>query len=781
MKFRHHFSFFLGLFFLFGHLLQANPEGKRIQSVAFTFKENTPTIPEDFLIAHILLKKDEPFKSYLADRSIQSLHATNLFSGIAINTDEKDDGITVTFQLETLPKIHALYFKGNKKISTSTLLKKIQSHTGQSVQESRLHEDAQRLQKFYREKGFPFIQAGYRIDTPAVNANHERDVFFLIDEGSKYRIQKIDFIGNAPLKPSKLHKAMMTKTWNIFSWLTKRGFFLDEIFQHDLEILQNIFRDSGYLDVHIAPEEVIFQYLPKGSLRILIVIQKGEPYCIGNISFPQTEIFNLEELQKTLDLVPGQIYSPSGIAEARERIQDIYGSKGYLQTEVSLISTLSNDEEHTMDLQLEIEEGSLTSLEDIHIRGNTKTKNKVILRELSLAPGDSLDTIQMRTSQQRLHNTHFFEEVIIQPEDCHSLAKKDLSIQVKEKNTGKVSLGGAISAANNAILFLKISQPNFDLFGSRTHFQGAGQKFNAQLQLGTRNNSISMSFEEPWLFDRELTFGCELFATYDRFKSSDFNYNGPSYHERHVGTEIYFRKALWEYWVGKFSYRIEQQRIGDVGDKAPFELKQDVGRRSISRVGFSMERDTRDDLLIPTHGSYIHINNEIFGGIFGGSTHFHRLETFAARWFSIHPKNEQILTLSGHFGSLSAFRHRRIPYTERFFLGGSDEMKGFGSRDIGPHDAEGYVIGGNTLFHTCAEYSFELLEPIRFAVFGELGYVNARKFDLSSKNYHSDYGFGLRILVMGAPLRLDFGFPAHKAKETQKHKVQFNFSFSTPF
>jgi outer membrane protein insertion porin family len=613
------------------------------------------------------------------------------------------------------------------------------------------------------------------------NAEHERNVRFLIDEGLKYRLQKIDFIGNAPLKPSKLCKAITTKTWNIFSWLTKRGFFLDEIFQHDLEILQDIFRDSGYLDVRILPEELKFQYLSKGDLYITITIHKGEQYHIGDISSPQTKIFTLEELRKTLDLVSGQTYSPSDIAKARERIQDLYGSKGYLHTEVSLISILASNEEHTMDLRLEIEEGSPTFLQDIHIRGNTKTKNKVILRELSLAPGDPLDTIQMKTSQQRLNNTHFFEEAIVQPEDCHSTARKDLSIHVKEKNTGKVSLGGAISAANNIILFLKISQSNFDFLSPKTHFQGAGQKFNAQLQLGTRNSSISISFEEPWLFDRELAFGYELFATHDRFKSSDFNYDGPSYREKHIGTEIYFRKALWEYWVGRLSYRIEQQRIGDVGEKAPFELKQDIGHRSISRVGFSIERDTRNDLFVPTCGSYININNEISGGILGGSTHFHRLETSVARWFPIHPKNEQVLTLSGHFGSLSAFRHRRIPYTERFFLGGSDEMKGFGSRDIGPFDPEGYVIGGNTLLHTSAEYSFELFEPVRFAIFAELGYINAKKFDLNPKNYHTDYGFGLRILIMGAPLRLDFGFPAHKAKETKRHKVQFNFSFSTPF
>jgi outer membrane protein insertion porin family len=781
MKFYRYFFFFCCLFLPYATTLQADPNGKRIQSIEFIFNENAPKVHKDFLTAHIALKKDEPFKAHLADRSIQSLYETGLFSNIKIETKEKDEAVTVLFHFETLPKIHALHFKGNKKISTSTLLKKIQSRTGQSAQESRLHADAQQIQKFYCEKGFPFIQVQYQIDTAPNYSHHECDVSFLVDEGIKYRIQKINFIGNDPIKPSQLRKAMMTRTWNIFSWLTKRGFLLDEVFQHDLQVLRNIFQDAGYLDVRIEPEEVIFQYLPKGSLWITITIHRGELYTIGNISLPSVEIFSSEELQKQLALSSGQIYSPSAIDEARERIQDLYGSKGYLHTEVSLTSTPSAIKDYVMDLQLEIEEGSPCSLRDIHIKGNTRTKNKVILRELSLAPGEPLDTVRMKTSQQRLRNTHFFEEVTVQPEDCRSLTQKDLSIQVKEKTTGKVSLGGAMSAANNIIVFLDISQSNFDLFSPKTRFQGAGQKFNARLQLGTRNSSLSLLFEEPWLFDRELTFGCELFATRDRFKSSDFNYDGPSYRERHLGTEIYFRKALWEYWIGKLSYRLERQKIGDVGDKAPFELKQDVGHRSISRMGFSMERDTRDDLYIPTQGSYIDINNEISGGILGGSTHFHRLEISAARWFLVHHKNEQVLSFSGHLGSLSAFRNKRIPYTERFFLGGSDEMRGFGSRDIGPHDAEGYVIGGNSLTYTCAEYSFELFDPIRFAIFGELGYVNAKKFNFNPKAYHSDYGFGLRILVMGAPLRLDFGFPGRKAKETQKHTMQFNFSFSTTF
>ncbi|MDR2419979.1 MAG: outer membrane protein assembly factor BamA [Puniceicoccales bacterium] len=781
MKFHNRFCCFLCFLLPYGHLLQAEPDGKRVQSIEFIFDENAPKVHRDFLMARIALRKDEPFKSYLADRSMQSLYETGLFSNITIKTEEKNEEVTVIFYFETLLKIHALHFKGNQKISTSTLLKKIQSRTGQSAQPPRLHEDAQQIQKFYREKGFPFIQVQYQIDTPPHHSPHECDVSFLIDEGIKYRIQKINFTGNDPMKPSQLRKAMITRTWHIFSWLTKRGFFLDEIFQHDLQVLQNIFQDAGYLDVRIDPQEVIFQYLPKGSLWITINIHRGELYTIGTVSIPSVEIFTSEELQQQLALTSGQVYSPSAIDEARERIQDLYGSKGYLHTEVSLISTPSATKDHVMDLRLEIEEGLPCSLRDIHIKGNTRTKNKVILRELSLAPGDPLDTVRMRTSQQRLRNTHFFEEVVVQPEDCQSLSQKDLSIQVKEKTTGKVSLGGAISAANNIIVFLNISQSNFDLFSPKTRFQGAGQKFNARLQLGTRSSSASLIFEEPWLFDRELTFGCELFATRDRFKSSDFNYDGPSYHEKHLGTEIYFRKALWEYWIGKLSYRIERQKIGNVGEKAPFELKQDVGRRSISRVGLSLERDTRDDLYVPTQGSYIDINNEISGGIFGGSTHFHRLETSAARWFSIHKKNEQVLSFSGHLGSLSAFRNKRIPYTERFFLGGNDEMRGFGSRDIGPHDAEGYVIGGNSLVYACAEYSFELFDPVRFAIFTELGYVNAKKFDFNPKAYHSDYGFGLRILVMGAPLRLDFGFPGHKAKETQKHKMQFNFSFSTTF
>ncbi|MDR2377449.1 MAG: outer membrane protein assembly factor BamA [Puniceicoccales bacterium] len=788
MRFHRRISIFLCASLLCGQALRGEPEGRPVQEIEFSFRGQAPRAHRDFLLAHVALKKTEPFRAHLADQSLRSLYATQLFSDIRVDAEETEEGVLVRFQLEALPRIQALHFEGNRKISTATLLKKIQTKVGQSLQESRLHEDAWQIQKFYREKGFPFIQAQYRIDLPPqapeadpASSEQEREVCFLIDEGLKYRIQRIDFSGQEPLRPSQLRQVMLTRTWNILSWLNRRGIFIDEIFQQDLQTLRELFWDGGYLDVRIDPEEVKFHYSPRGSLRITIPIQRGERYTIGSIALPTVELFSAEELQAVLGLVSGQAYAPSAVDAAQERIQDLYGSKGYLQTEVSLSSALSDEESRRMDLKLEIEEGSPTSLRDIQVKGNTRTKNKVILRELSLAPGDPLDTVKMRISQQRLRNTHFFEEVQIHPQDCHSLSQKDLSIQVKEKTTGKASVGGAISAANNIIVFLDISQSNFDLFSPRTRFQGAGQKFNARLQLGTRNTSVTVLFEEPWLFDRELTFGCELFATRDQFKSSDFNYDGPSYRERHLGGEIYFRKALWEYWTGKLSYRLERQRIGDVGKQAPFELKQDAGRRSISRVGFLLERDTRDDLTLPTQGSSIDITNEISGGIFGGSTHFHRLEATAVRHFLLQTKHTQVLSLSGHFGSLSAFRHRRIPYTERFFLGGGEEMRGFGSRDIGPQDAEGYVIGGNSLVYTCAEYALDLFDPMRLAVFGECGYINARKFDLRPKNIHVDYGFGLRILVMGAPLRLDFGFPARRARGTKRHTMQFNFSFSTGF
>ncbi|MDR3143800.1 MAG: outer membrane protein assembly factor BamA [Puniceicoccales bacterium] len=788
MRFHRPAYFFLCTSLLLGHAVLADPEGYPVREIEFSFQGHAPRAHRDFLLAHVALKKAEPFRAHLADHSIRSLYATQLFSDIRVDAEETEEGVIVRFQLEAVPRIQSLHFEGNKKISTSTLLKKIQTKVGQSLQEFRLHADARQIQKFYREKGFPFVQAQYRIDLSLQTLKadqalpeQEREVHFLIEEGLKYRIQKIDFTGQEPFRPSQLRQVMLTRTWNILSWLTRRGIFIDEIFQQDLQTLRELFRNRGYLDVRIDPEEVEFQYSPQGGLRITIPIHRGERYRIASIALPTVKLFSAEELQGALGFVSGQVYSPSAIDAAQERIQDLYGSKGYLQTEVSLTSTLSDEKKRSMDVKLEIEEGSPTSLRDIQVKGNTRTKNKVILRELSLAPGDPLDTVKMRISQQRLRNTHFFENVHIHPQDCHSLTQKDLSIQVKEKTTGKASIGGAISAANNIIVFLDISQSNFDLFSPRNRFQGAGQKFHARLQLGTRNTSVSVLFEEPWFFDRELTFGCELFATRDQFKNSDFNYDGPSYRERHLGSELYFRKALWEYWSGKLSYRIERQKISDVRERAPFELKQDVGQRSISRVGFVLERDTRDNLSLPTQGSAISITNEISGGIFGGSTHFHRLEAMVARCFLLHPKRTQVLSLSGHFGSLSAFRHRRIPYTERFFLGGSDEMRGFGSREIGPQDAEGYVIGGNSLVYTCAEYALELFEPIRFAVFGECGYVNAKKFDLRPKNYHMDYGFGLRILVRGAPLRLDFGFPAHRAKTTKRHTMQFNFSFSTGF
>ena len=198
----------------------------------------------------------------------------------------------------------------------------------------------------------------------------------------------------------------------------------------------------------------------------------------------------------------------------------------------------------------------------------------------------------------------------------------------------------------------------------------------------------------------------------------------------------------------------------------------------ISKVGFSLLRDTRDSLVIPTTGSRYQMLTE-FAGL-GGDVDYYRLEGRGARWWKIFDTHTQVLSLIGRSGAIIPFNDSRVPFFESYFLGGPNSLRGFDYRKVGPKDNSGEPIGGQTFGYWSLEYSFDVVNPVRFAVFYDGGFVNAEDLDFGLGEYNDDIGFGFRVMLFGAPLRLDFGFPL-STDDQNDDGMQFNFSFGTVF
>jgi outer membrane protein insertion porin family len=398
----------------------------------------------------------------------------------------------------------------------------------------------------------------------------------------------------------------------------------------------------------------------------------------------------------------------------------------------------------------------------------------VIVRELVLGPGDVFSTVLMKISKLRLENTRFFEDVNVTPQETNIPGRRNMRIAVKEGRTGNLTFGAGFSSLERATIFAEVSQSNFDIFNRRSLFQGDGQKFRLRMQLGSQSSEVVLSFEEPWLFQKQLALGFSIFRT-----SSD--YNSSYYSQIETGGEIYLRKRLFELVEGKLSYTYQIIDIQNVSSSASSYIRSLSGQNTVSKLGFQLLRDTRDKIINTTSGNRVEINTDLAGGPLGGSDNFYRFEFRGSQFFPIFETQAQVLALIARAGVIQNFgATKQLPYYDSFYLGGPYTLRGFENREVGPRDEYGEPIGGKSYGFFSAEYSIDIVSPIRFALFYDGGFVNKGAYDFNPLSYNDNFGFGLRLFVAGAPLSLDFGIPITGTKENKKGN-QFNFSFGTRF
>ena len=458
-----------------------------------------------------------------------------------------------------------------------------------------------------------------------------------------------------------------------------------------------------------------------------------------------------------------------------ERLDDFYGKDGYLDTRVRL-NRKPNVTTGAIDVEYVIAEGEKFSVESIVIEGNTKTKSTVLLRELVLGPGDVFSTVLMKISQLRLENTRFFESVNVNHQETNIPGRRNMRIAVREGRTGNLTFGAGFSSLERATLFAEVSQSNFDIFNRRSFFQGDGQKFRLRMQLGSLSSEVVLSFEEPWLFQRQLALGFSVFRT-----SSE--YNSTFYSQIQTGFEVYLRKHLFELWNGRLSYTYEVFDINNISPSASAVIRALEGSNASSSIGFQLERDTRDKIINTTSGNRVEVNLRFAGGPLGGSNinNNYSVEFRGSQFFPIFETQAQVLSLIARGGVIQNFGDSNdVPYYNKYYLGGPQTLRGFEFREVSPRDPFNEPIGGKTYGFFSAEYSADIVSPIRFAIFYDAGFVNKGAYDFNPSKYHDNFGFGLRLFVAGAPLSLDFGIPITGSKEAMKGN-QFNFSFGTRF
>ena len=281
--------------------------------------------------------------------------------------------------------------------------------------------------------------------------------------------------------------------------MTGTGRFKDDLFEEDLEKVRDFYREEGYLDVEILQDDINFSYPSPSKLVVTIKVNEGRQYRIGQVEVTGAKIYDPNLLKRVLRQRTGMIFAPSKLDKDVERMDDFYGTSGYLDTRTRLVRK-PNIETGNIDIEYQIQESEKFNVESISIEGNTKTKSIVILRELVLGPGDVYDTVREKISKLRLENTRFFDDVQLSPQETNIPGRRNMRVAVREARTGNLTFGAGFSSFERATVFAELSQGNFDLFNRRSFFQGDGQKFRLRLQLGSVSSEALVYFEEPWLF-----------------------------------------------------------------------------------------------------------------------------------------------------------------------------------------------------------------------------------------------------------------------------------------
>lgn len=708
-----------------------------------------------------------PLDDTLIDRDIRSLYRTGLFEFIEFRRTPEAGVVNLVVAVTPKFRVRAVRFEGNE-VRDRRLQRETETRIDLALDERQVREDAQKIREFYQKRGYNSAQVDYLI---------ERDrnlgtgtVTFRITEGEKVRVSRVEFEGNENASTRSLRKVMDTRRWGIFSFLTDRGRLRDEVFRMDLDKLRDHYRELGHLDVEIDEDAIRFDYPSSSRLVITIPVREGRRYNVGDITISGNTIYHTEQLLAVLRQTTGSVFAPSRLDADARALEEVYGREGYLDARARLVRR-PNLATGAIDVEYVITESEQFFVESIVIDGNTKTKSVVILRELAIGPGEVFNTVRMNTSRMRLENTRFFDEVSVSPESTNIPGRRNLRIAVKEGRTGNLTFGAGFSSLERAVVFAELSQSNFDLFNRKSLFQGAGQKFRLRLQVGSRSNEVVLSFEEPWLFQQELALGFTLYRT-----SSDFFSN--LYEEVRTGAEVYLRKRLFELVEGRLSYTYEIVEINDVQAGAPVFIQNEAGRNTVSKIGFRMLRDTRDRLINTTRGNRAELIFEKAGDWLGGDADYFKVEFRGSQHFRTFEAANQVVSFVGRVGAIDG---SRVPYFDQFFLGGPLTLRGFRFREVGGLDPVTLEpLGGATYGFGSVEYTFDIVSPIRFAVFYDVGFVNPGKYDFDISDYNDNFGFGLRILIGGAPLNLDFGIPLTTGPDNDRG-TQFNFSFGTRF
>jgi len=706
-------------------------------------------VEEGVIRGAIKSREGRPLSMDQVREDLRSVFGLGYFNDVQVDTKSMPQGKEIIFIVVEKPSIKEVLVKGNQKVKYDDIKEKMTLSPRSILNLDKVKENADQIRKLYFTKGYYGVKVDPKIDTLETN---EAVITFQIEEGPEGRIKEIAFRGNQKIKSSDLRKVMTTKEWNILSFLTKSGVLDEDILKNDTQLLTGYYIDHGYLEAKVSEPKIDLQN-PK-RIRIEIDISEGPQYRIGDIDFKGDVLTTKEDLFREISIQRKDVYSNTAIQRDITTLTGVFANRGYAYVEISP-ETSVDSKRLLVHLTFLVEKQKKVFFEKIQIVGNTKTRDKVIRRELQFVEGELYSAAALNKSRDRLKRTGYFKEAEFATSRGSTDDRLNLDIKVEEAPTGSVSFGAGYSSLYKVSGTMAVSDRN--LFGY-------GYYAVAKATLGTESSEYKLSFTDPYFLGSSYALGGDLY----RQEVKAFE----TYAYRVTGGDIHLGKDLTESIRLDTQYKIEKVDVFDVRAEASQAIKDQEGKKTTSALSYTFTRDTRDDFFAPSRGSRSSLNVQYAGGFLGGDNYYAKVAGDTS-WFFPLPLNT-VLNLRGRAGLIGAYGGKEIPIYEEFYVGGGGTVRGFEYGMAGPVDRNGDPLGASKMLTFTSEIVFFLSREIglRGALFWDVGRGWNNSSDFTP--IKTGVGFGLRWFSPFGPLNIDIGFNPIPKKGEDRRVIEFN-------
>jgi outer membrane protein insertion porin family len=729
------------------------------------------------------------------DQAIERFYGEGLFSDIRASLD----GNTLVFEFEEHSRISNIVFRGNETFEQQTLMDVLLLQRNDPASEQSIQEARRQIREYYSSKGFGDVTVESKIEQ-AVSGRVV--VIFEIDEGGRRSVGDIYL----EYKDGKNPLFQIGRNWSI-RWrlpLAEGDPYSPQRVDEVIRVIENWYQNRGYLDVSVQTRTRVLTR--DRGLELTFVIDEGPVYYTGEFNLAGNTIFSDTELRPMIPLERGDVFSKRQLAVGLREIEQRYQDRGYANATVfdpANFRINKDEEDLRAHVDVRISEGQPFYVENIELRGNEVTYDKVIMREVTLEEGDLLDGQKKRNSLRRLRNLGYFKTVEMNVDPGSKENTKIVRIRVEERPTGELSFGGGFSSSTGFVGSLSISKNNFSLYDWSNGFTGRGQSLSLSASVGDERNNFNISWDDPWfnsnLDDPDepspevpISVGWSAFNTsHERLEGFDEIRTGGALR---LGRE--FGAALSNKVDIEYSFEsIEVDNLDAAGDDAPDRFEEEAERtgdtdgfvREVGSLNLGLQRDRRDDSRFPSEGYFLRWSNEVATEYFGGNSDYYKptLESrfyipfWGGTFWAWRLNYKTIDTWADESGD-----NFPIPSFEEFFLGGHRDVRGYESNDIAIYDGNNKEGGGSSAYYTNLELRYQLIqETMQMYLFGDAGQVSSRPWTVEATELKKSAGIGFRVRSPIGPINISW---ARRLDETfeganDAGEVQLDFSIGTGF